>query len=223
MAGLVLLVGLGARGSLKPAGQAFTYTYALFILFGVTYLNVGESWSHAWRVSIPIVVLLWLGGQVLLGAIMPHTDLVHMVIPLAEVRQRARYNIDPILRVLDTRRADAVLVSVPDDEYWAYNMFLQYAFAPYHPTFQNGILMDNTNDYRNLLLPDSKSVYRYAVVARDADYVGFEQMGEVVAEAGDLLLYELHTYDPELIAAQAAALWQAQSQDPIFPSLATAP
>lgn len=220
MSGLFLLFILYVLGSRKPAGQAFTYTYAFFILFGILYAQVFKQASRLpIRNIASVVVVMWLIGQGLLGAVIPYSSIDHSVIPLADVKQRSRYEIDDIRCYLDKQSVHSLLVSVPDSDRWWYTMYLQFAFAPYHPYFQSGILIDNSTDFRNIWLDNARSSYRYAVVAKDADYIGFDRMGRVVAKAPGLLLYELTNYNATAVAKQEDFLRQKEMANPPFPSL----
>ena len=216
-AGLLLVAAMVVANNDRAAGKSFTYVapdlvFALLLFVcraDVVLTTAGQRLAHG-------VLAGWLVAQALIGVYLPlrrSPDFISQT-PKAE-----HYDLTPITRALEQAQPRLLLVDIPRTETWMFAYYSMLTFGRYPAHFQSGLVIDNNPRYQSLWFSSLPTLPDYAVVLKQTNYIGPQQLGALVAETADLALYRLTAVDTTSFDAQEQLYRQNEKQKPLFPSL----
>jgi hypothetical protein len=213
LGGLLLAVNNG-----RAAGKSVTYIYPLLIL-GLLSASVGLDWlfKSGARKMVLGVVTAWLASQAAMGLFLPLRGRADF---LGQPPKTQQYDLSAITRQLDTLHPALLLVDIPRGNDWMFAYYSMFVFGRYPAQFQSGLIIDNNVQYQSLWLDSLRAVPDYAVVLKEADYIGPEQLGLKVAETRDLVLYRITSGNLMPFLEKEAEYRLEEATKPPFPSLA---
>ena len=202
----------------RAADKMFTYSAPLVLLLGATGVRyAGQILQPRARIAAQWAAVGWLGGTILLGATLPPEGGLALMPPS---ERPEHYDLRAISAQLPRDGRDVVLVNVPRTNGWTFPLYVQLLLGRQNTYFQSGLVIDNNSDYQNLYFEQLDEAPRYALMLKNADYVGTAGLGDLAAETEDLALYRLTTAHLAELQAFDAAARAAEAAKPAFPSLA---
>lgn len=156
---------------------------------------------HARRPLAAGLCALWVTLQLTVGAAGLHAE-SHATLLLADLMagnsvKKENYDLRPITRKLDEVQPVALLVHASAPLDWRFLVYVNFAFAKYQPYFQGGVTIDNSNTTPPFYAGQLSRVPDYVVVARRADFMEAERLGERLAGTKNLRLYRVTSTDLE--------------------------
>ena len=144
---------------------------------------------------------LWVALQLAVGFAGLYGE-THATLLLADLMagnstKKERYDLRPITEKLDKLKPAALLVHATAPLDWRFLVYVNFVFAKYHPYFQSGVISDNSNTTPPFFAGELSRLPDYVVVARRADFMEAEQLGERLAGTSNLRLYRVTTTDLE--------------------------
>jgi hypothetical protein len=213
LGGLLLAVNNG-----RAAGKAVTYVYP-FLTLGLVSASV--SLDQIFKAGVQNVALgvitIWLVGQSAMGLVLPLRGRADF---LGQPPKTQQYDLSAITRQLDDAHPARLLVDIPRGNDWMFAYYSMFVFGRYSPYFQSGLIIDNNVQYQSLWLDSLPALPDYAVVLKQVDYIGPQQLGFKVAETRDLILYRISTSSLTPFLDKEAEYKLQEASKPPFPSLA---
>jgi len=210
-AGLVWFVLLSLQSNHRAAGKACQYVYPLTMLAAAWGLH-GTRFRR-WPRAAPLAAVGWLAALTGLGMVVPFRSVGGLFARRAEWGGPS-LDVDPIRRALGAQPSGPVATYVPPTTDWVLPYFCHLAFARVRARSMTGLVLDNTTKYQTLALPPSPASPAYVVVARDADFIAGQRLGERLAEAPSLVLYRVNHPAPVAFAQAEAAFRGAEARKP---------
>jgi hypothetical protein len=214
LAGVLLSVVFLATHNQVSAGKALTYVFPYLMLAPLLMIeNFSRLFQPALQRLSVLVVAIWLATQCAVALVWPNrpTD-TFMAIP----SRPEQYDLSPITSALAQQAPKRLLVGIPTGASWEYAFYTQLALSAYPVHFQTGLLLDNNTTYQNYMQPRLLLAPDYAVLLKEFDYIGPEQLGERIAETQDLVLYRVTEPDVAVFNAHEKLFWQQVADKPLF-------
>jgi hypothetical protein len=217
--GAAVVLAAYAQDNHRAVGKALTYVYPYLVLAPLIFVHYRALVFKPLAQRFALALLaLWLVFQAALGLVLPHSDRV-IVVQGGQPRAET-YDLSPITGYLDAHRPERLLVTIPravvwsaegappgGAEGWTFALYSMFAFAPYRPYYQSGLIVDNMVQAQNLWLQTLAGPPDYAVILKEVDYIGANRLGTRVAETPDLALYRITVADLVVFQEAERALY----------------
>lgn len=220
LTGLGLFALLFAMKNGHSAGKALTYAFPYLMLTPLmAYEHLPKQANRLVQPALAALVGVWLTGQIAMSFFIPYAPNVRGVFSAGKNFKDEAFDLAPILATLDTVQPTRLLVAVPRDKDWTFAYYVMFAFSKYNPHFQSGLVIDNNVRYQNLWFREVMQAPDFAVVLRSQDFIGAQQLGDVVGSTPDLLLYRVTNPDVAVWQAQEKSFQQQDAAKPLFETL----
>lgn len=195
-AGLAIAALFLAREDLRSAGKAFGYVYPYLMLgvlifptYAPKFLNVAiERGAY-------VLLVGWLVAQCLIGTVIPFLPNPTGLFVNGDRFKAQQFDLTALDSVLSRETPQLLLVDVPRTQGWVFAYYTMFALDKYTEYYQSGIILDNNTAPRNLWPDSLERAPDYAVILKDADYIGPAKLGEPIAQTPDLILYRVTDTD----------------------------
>ena len=197
----------------RASAKAFTYVYP-YLIFAVCIAGnyVHLLFQPVLKKAVLTGIGLWLVTQFVFAGSIPYLRRLGGVFHQTEMSKSNQFDLEPITRYLDINKPRLLLIDIPRTDTWTFAYYAMCVFSHYRSHFQSGLVVDNSTVSQNLWLQDLTEVPDYAVILKQADYIGPQELGVTVAETKDLRLYRIMSDDLEPFLSQER-MYQLQEQE----------
>ncbi|NOZ73060.1 MAG: hypothetical protein GXP38_14315 [Chloroflexi bacterium] len=227
---VLLFISLGAvvlylffvvAGNTKSADKIFTYTYPYFILTAVIGASVVmQRFPTAVGKGTRILVAGWLTIALIAGTVLPFIQQPNSYFQRSNrIKGSDSYDIDKLISTIAVNTNDLILVNAPAETGWQYPYYLMLALSSYNTYYQAGLVLDNSTEYRNFLLPVPPQHPAYLLTRATSDYLAGDFGSYLLAQVGNMRLYRITSAAQAVVAEEIERSRNIMAEKPLFPSL----